>query len=30
MKESIRTLSPRFSMRRMVKEYTDNLYFPKE
>ena len=30
MKESIRTLSPRFSMRRMVKEYTDRMYFPKE
>ena len=26
MKESIRTLSPRFSMRRMVKEYTTELY----
>ncbi len=30
MKESIRTLSPRFSIRRMVKEYTDRMYFPKE
>jgi starch phosphorylase len=30
MKESIRTLSPRFSMRRMVKEYTDRMYFPKD
>lgn len=28
MKESIRTLTPRFSMRRMVKEYTQRLYFP--
>jgi len=28
MKESIRTLSPRFSMRRMVKEYTQDLYLP--
>ncbi|HNT25363.1 MAG TPA: alpha-glucan family phosphorylase [Anaerolineales bacterium] len=27
MKESIRTLSPRFSMQRMVKEYTDSMYF---
>jgi starch phosphorylase len=30
MKESIRTLSPRFSIRRMVKEYTEMMYFPKE
>jgi starch phosphorylase len=30
MKESIRTLSPRFSIRRMVKEYTDSMYFPEE
>jgi starch phosphorylase len=30
MKESIRTLSPRFSIRRMVKEYTDRMYFPGE
>lgn len=30
MKESIRTLAPRFSMRRMVKEYTERLYYPKE
>ena len=30
MKESIRTLSPRFSIRRMVKEYTDRMYFPEE
>jgi starch phosphorylase len=28
MKESIRTLSPRFCMRRMVKEYTEQLYLP--
>lgn len=27
-KESIRTLAPRFSMRRMVKEYTEDLYLP--
>ena len=27
MKESIRTLSPRFSMRRMVKEYSECMYF---
>ncbi len=26
MKESIRTLSPQFSMRRMVKEYVEQLY----
>ena len=26
MKEAIRTLAPAFSMRRMVKEYTDSLY----
>ena len=30
MKESIRTLSPRFSMRRMVKEYTECMYFPEK
>ena len=30
MKESIRTLSPRFSIRRMVKEYTDRMYFPED
>jgi glycogen phosphorylase len=30
MKESIRTLFPRFSMRRMVKEYTQRLYYPKK
>jgi len=28
MKESIRTLAPQFSMRRMVTEYTDRLYLP--
>jgi starch phosphorylase len=28
MKESIRTLSPQFSMRRMVKEYVERLYLP--
>jgi glycogen phosphorylase len=28
MKESIRTLSPQFSMRRMVKDYTERLYIP--
>ena len=27
MKESIRTLAPEFSMRRMVKEYANELYF---
>lgn len=27
MKESIRTLAPEFSMRRMVKEYASDLYF---
>jgi len=26
MKESIRTLTPQFSMRRMVKEYVEQLY----
>jgi starch phosphorylase len=26
VKESMRTLAPQFSMRRMVKEYTENLY----
>jgi glycogen phosphorylase len=30
MKESIRTLSPRFSVRRMVKEYTEEMYFPPD
>jgi glycogen phosphorylase len=28
IKESIRTLAPRFSMRRMVKEYVDTMYLP--
>jgi starch phosphorylase len=28
MKESMRTLAPQFSMRRMVKEYSEGLYFP--
>jgi starch phosphorylase len=28
MKEAIRTLAPAFSMRRMLKEYTDQLYIP--
>ncbi|MBS1248566.1 MAG: Glycogen phosphorylase [Chloroflexi bacterium] len=28
MKESIRTLAPQFSMRRMVKDYAHELYFP--
>lgn len=28
VKESIRTLAPQFSMRRMVKEYTERLYLP--
>jgi starch phosphorylase len=28
MKETIRTLAPQFSMRRMVKEYTNQLYIP--
>ncbi len=28
MKESIRTLAPQFSTRRMVKEYLENLYLP--
>jgi starch phosphorylase len=28
MKESIRTLSPQFSVRRMVKDYTERLYAP--
>ena len=30
MKESIRTLTPRFSMQRMVKEYTERMYLPTE
>jgi starch phosphorylase len=29
VKESIRTLSPRFSMHRMIKEYTQRMYFPE-
>ena len=28
IKECIRTIGPQFSMRRMVKEYTDRLYVP--
>ena len=28
MKESIRTLAPQFSIQRMIKEYTQRLYFP--
>lgn len=28
MKESIRTISPQFSMRRMVREYLERLYLP--
>ncbi len=28
MKESIRTIGPHFSMRRMVKEYLDRMYIP--
>jgi starch phosphorylase len=28
MKESIRTLSPRFSIRRMLKEYVERMYYP--
>jgi starch phosphorylase len=28
MKESMRTLGPQFSMRRMVKEYVERLYLP--
>jgi len=28
MKESIRTIGPQFCMRRMVKEYVENLYLP--
>jgi len=28
IKESIRTLAPRFSMRRMVKEYVETMYVP--
>jgi starch phosphorylase len=30
MKESIRTLTPRFSIQRMLKEYTDRMYLPEE
>ncbi len=30
MKEAIRTVAPQFSMRRMVKEYTERLYVPGE
>ncbi len=30
MKESIRTLTPRFSIHRMVKEYTERMYLPEE
>jgi starch phosphorylase len=30
MKESIRTLSPRFSIHRMVKEYTERMYLAVE
>ncbi len=29
MKESMRTLIPQFSMHRMVKEYTERLYYPQ-
>ena len=29
VKECIRTVAPRFSMRRMVKEYTNDLYLPE-
>lgn len=28
MKESMRTITPQFSMRRMLKEYTERLYLP--
>jgi glucan phosphorylase len=28
VKESLITLSPRFSMRRMVKQYMDEFYLP--
>jgi glucan phosphorylase len=28
MKESLRTVTPQFSTRRMVKEYTERLYRP--
>jgi starch phosphorylase len=30
MKESIRTLVPRFNIRRMIKEYTQSMYYPPE
>jgi len=30
MKDSIRTLTPRFSIQRMVKEYTGRMYLPTE
>jgi len=30
MKESIRTLAPRFSIHRMLKEYTQRMYFPPQ
>jgi starch phosphorylase len=30
MKEAIRTITPQFSMQRMVKEYTDQYYIPGE
>jgi len=30
MKESIRTITPQFSMRRMLQEYTQTLYFPHD
>ena len=29
MKESIRTITPQFSMRRMLQEYTQTFYFPE-
>lgn len=30
MKESIRTLAPRFSIHRMIKEYISRMYFPEK
>jgi starch phosphorylase len=30
MKESMRTLTPRFCIQRMVKEYTERMYLPEE
>jgi glucan phosphorylase len=30
MKESIRTLTPRFSVQRMLKEYTERMYLTIE